>query len=293
MRGIDPKWAALLSALITFELAIGHGTVSLTHAVPAEWIPAVQAWCNIAAVGGTALSTILSLYSSNATGIMISSSIPTSTVIKVFIVGLTASLLFLPTPSRADALTNVKADLAKIGIKPIPTLKVTKTATAPAQTSPILTLDQLMSKIEQITATVVSNTITDIQAANADASTVITPAVVATSTTPAVPAVLRDPIAAACYPALIQFLQSMPTSTPTTGTFIAVQLFQKQRDFVAQVQAGLPTYLKLGCAALLGDEVQIFTAVLGMVGITVGTGGLAGILPATTLLPAIPALVIP
>ena len=40
-----------------------------------------------------------------------------------------------------------------------------------------------------------------------------------------------------------------------------VQLFQKKRDFVAQIQAGIPVYLKLGCAPLLGDEAAIFAGV--------------------------------
>ena len=65
-----------------------------------------------------------------------------------------------------------------------------------------------------------------------------------------------------------------------TGTLIAVQTFQKARDFQAQIQAGLPTYLKLGCAPLLGDEANILVSALNMVGVGVSLGNLTGILPA-------------
>lgn len=289
MRGINPIWPAALSALVALELAVGHGTIQLTNAVPPAWIPIVQAWCNILAFVGTTISGILSAYSSATAGPMIN--IPTSTVAKIIIVTLAASFLLLPTASKADPIADVKADLAKAGIKPIRTLKITKpavTASAPAaQPDVVATLDQFMAKLEAITQTVITNSVADITAANADASTVITPAT-ATSA-----AVVRDPIAAACYPALIQFLQNLPTGTPTTGTFIAVQLFQKKRDFIAQLQAGLPSYLKIGCAALLGSEVQILTQALGLVGITVATGGITGLLPAATLIPALPALALP
>lgn len=284
MHGIDPRWPALLSALVAVEMAVGHGTVSLTNAIPPTWIPYVTAWCNLLAFIGTTISGIMSAYSSSNAGPMMI--VPPSTVAKALIVGLTASLLFVtPTPSKADPIADAKADLAKIGVKSVPTLKVVRTPTvsAPAPQSAATSIDQFMQQLNTITAKIVTDVTADLTAADADAGFVITPATATSAAT------VRDPIAHACYPALIQFLGSLPTATPVSGTIIIAQLFQKKRDFIAQIQAGLPSYLKLGCAALLGDEIHILTTALGMVGVTVGTAGLAGILPASSLL-ALPAL---
>lgn len=50
----------IISALVAIEMAIGHGTVSLTNAIPDSWIPRVQAWCNILAFVGTTIIAALS-----------------------------------------------------------------------------------------------------------------------------------------------------------------------------------------------------------------------------------------
>lgn len=80
-------------------------------------------------------------------------------------------------------------------------------------------------------------TVADLQAADADA------------------VANNDAVAHACYPALEQFVQSLPTSGGTVaGAFSA---FQKTRDLANGVKAGLPTYLKIGCAPLVMDEQQL------------------------------------
>lgn len=201
-----------------------------------------------------------------------------------------AGLMFVPPASaaqlkplqftghiRADAKANLAA--AK-GV----TAPAGASASAPADPNIVTTIDGLLTKLENIQNKIVTDVITDIQAADLDAGAVVTPA------TATVPAVVNDPISHACYPAAVQFLQSLPVAKPTTGTLFGVQLFQKKRDFVNQLKAGLPAYLKIGCGALVGDEVQIFITMMGMVGVTVATGGITGLLPAATLLPAIPAL---
>jgi hypothetical protein len=151
---------------------------------------------------------------------------------------------------------------------------------APAAT-PTDTLANLMSQIEQIQATTITNVIADITAANTDASRIMTPA------TATAPAVVNDPISAACYPAAIQFLQSLPVATPMTGVLFGVQLFQKKRDFIALIQAGLPVYLKLGCLPLLGDEITTFISLMNMVGVKILP------LAATALMPALAPLTLP
>lgn len=130
-------------------------------------------------------------------------------------------------------------------------------------------LTTLMNQIQSVSADVITNVIADINAADADA------AAISTSTNQ-----MNDPIAHACYPAAVKFLQSLPTATAPTGKLDGVQLFQKKRDFVAQIQAGVPVYLKLGCAPLLGDEVQTLISLLGMVGVKVLPAALTALVPA-------------
>jgi hypothetical protein len=198
-------------------------------------------------------------------------------VAKVLIIAL--ALAWLVGAGSAHAATPAKkVDCTLDVFKLTPACKK---ATGTTATNP---LDNLLTKLEKIQTDIVAGVVGDIQAADADAGTIITPANGST------PAVVNDPISHACYPAAVQFIQSLPVAKPTTGApYIFVQLFQKKRDFVNQIKAGLPAYLKIGCGALLGDETQIFVAMLGMVGVTVATGGLAGILPAAAPL-ALPVL---
>jgi hypothetical protein len=55
-------YITIIGFLVALEMAIGHGTVSLTNAVPAAWIPIVQAWCNILAFIGASMVTALSRF---------------------------------------------------------------------------------------------------------------------------------------------------------------------------------------------------------------------------------------
>ena len=171
-----------------------------------------------------------------------------------------------------------------------------KTTPAAAPTTSGDPLADFMAKLEKINADVVTGVIADIQLADNDAATIITPAIPANpSATPPFPgsvAVVKDPISHACYPAAMQFLQSIPAVAAPTGKFVGVQLFQAKRDFITQLRAGLPTYLKLGCAPLLGDEVQIAVQVFNMIGIKVAPAALTAFMPALAPL-TLPGLIAP
>ena len=164
----------------------------------------------------------------------------------------------------------------------------------PAVAAPVLArsndpLTQFMDQLEKVKAENIAAVVADIQAADQDAATVVVPAIPAQPGDPkatppvpandAVPAQVRDPIAHACYPALIKFLESTPTFQPATGKLVGFQLFQRKRDFIAQLKAGLPTYLKLGCAPLLGDEVNTLIQSLAMIGVKIAPAGIAAICP--------------
>lgn len=60
----NPRISLYIAIAVTIEQAIGGGTVLLTDAVPAEWIPFVKSWCLILAFVG---STILTIHLSSAT----------------------------------------------------------------------------------------------------------------------------------------------------------------------------------------------------------------------------------
>jgi hypothetical protein len=129
-------------------------------------------------------------------------------------------------------------------------------------------LTALMAKIQTVQTETIAAVVIDINAADADASAI-------SPTTNQ----MNDQIAHACYPAAVKFLQSLPSATKPTGKFTGVQLFQKKRDFLAQLQAGLPVYLKLGCAPLLGDEIQTFISIMGMVGVKILPAALTAAVP--------------
>jgi hypothetical protein len=293
-NGIDPKWTVYLGMLVAIEQAIGHGTVSLTNLVPADWATYITSWCNFLAFVGTSIMTYQAAVSSSNAGPLIAP-IPDlmKPVVKILIAAFVLSMFLAGGSAQAaQRIARVVKPAVCDPLNLIPGCKqaaqTAATATGAASNpSVVSSIDGLLAKLESIQNSVVVNVITDIQAADADAGTVITPAGTTT------PAVVNDPISHACYPAAVQFLQSLPIAKATTGTLFGIQLFQKKRDFVNQLKAGLPSYLKIGCGALVGDEVQIFITMMGMVGVTVATGGITGLLPAATLLPAIPALSIP
>lgn len=249
MPQVDPKFTFYFG-LWTNVLAFIAG-VSVDHApqMIAQYAPSVQ-WflSNFVQINGIILTALVGV-SSNKPGPLIS--VPASSAKPIVIVALVLAGM-LAFSGDAHAQSGIKVRL------PDP-LKLNQQS--PAADSAPSGLAKFMSDLAALKEEVVNGTVADLQAADADASTL---------TNSADPTSFRDPIAHACYPAAVKFLQQLPAASAPTGTFVAVQMFQKKRDFVMQIQAGLPVYLKLGCAPLLGDEAAIFTKVMGLVGLKVG-----------------------
>ena len=98
----------------------------------------------------------------------------------------------------------------------------------------------------------------------------------------------KDDVAVACFPALKKFLaEQTGTATPSAdqikGVFSAYEAARVARIALEGSLAGgpaLPSYLKLGCAALLQDE-RLFALRLAalIAGAQVGAPGLGGLLP--------------
>lgn len=195
---------------------------------------------------------------------VIQANVKAAAVVAVLVLG---ALFALPGDAAAQGIKvrapqitgDIAADAkANLGIG-------SKQAAPSRAASPVDGLSKIMDSLSAVEQKVVDGAIADINAADADAASLIN-ASDATS--------FKDPISHACYPAAIKFLQSLPVATAPTGEFILVQLFQKKRDFIAQIRAGLPVYLKLGCAPLLGDEAAILGKLLGLIGVKVGLDAL-------------------
>lgn len=157
----------------------------------------------------------------------------------------------------------------------LPGSAVAQTRLLPPRTLSALTptdpLAKIMGDLSAVKTEVVNGVIVDLDAADLDAAQLTNPS----DTTS-----FKDPIAHACYPAAKKFLLSLPTAAPPTGKYVLVQLFQKKRDFISQIKAGLPVYVKLGCTPLFGDEVQTLITLLGMVGVKIIPAALTAALPA-------------
>lgn len=199
----------------------------------------------------------------------------------------TPALAMAKSPDQAAIAAAVKHKPTRVHVAAnagsLPNIFATPTATPPLA-APSDPLASFMADLENVKAETVAGVIADIQAADKSAGTVVTPAILAQTLQDgtqiaAAPEVVRDPVSHACYPAEVKFLQSLPAFQPPTGKFIAVQLFQKKRDFMAQLKAGLPTYLTLGCVPLLGDEINTLVQSLAMVGVKLLPAGIAAICP--------------
>lgn len=103
MKGIDPKWTMYLGLLVAIEQAIGHGTVSLTNLIPADWAPYITSWCNFLAFIGTSIMTWQAAVSSPKAGPAIDTPIAPAAKAAVLLAVLLGSLFVLTGDARAQA----------------------------------------------------------------------------------------------------------------------------------------------------------------------------------------------
>lgn len=206
-------------------------------------------WQKIGHANAAALLQKLTAKPTLAAAMQAATAAPVGAAVKALLLGILIMGLIAPTPGHAAGL--------------------------------VLPSDALGNLIAQITTVrndVVAGVVGDLTAADADAAAVNP-----------VTNQMNDQVAHTCYPAAIKFLQSLPTASQPSGKYVTIQLFQKKRDFVAQLQAGLPVYLKIGCAPLLGDELTTFVKVMALVGVKIAPAALAALFPpaAPVLLPAL------
>lgn len=280
---VDPKftfWFGVWTQILLLLTGVG---VDHAPALIAQYAPDVQWLCGVSYKVNNVVLTALVGISSTQAGPLIS--IPSNMIKPLLLVAAVLAGLF-GFSGRADAATKpLFCDPAHLlpGCK-----KASATTAAPSLADGV---QNLLNELQAANGAFVSNVVAAINEADADAGTVVVPA---NGTTPAQ---VKDPISHACYPAQVQYLNSLPIAQKITvpAPYNVIVLFQYKRDFVNMVLSGqlIPAYLKVGCAALLGNEAAILAATLGVVGIgattiapitafagTLGTAALA--LPAIT-----------
>jgi hypothetical protein len=112
----NPKLGFVLGILVTIEIAVSSGTLSLTHAVPAAWIPTVTAWSGILAFIGSTVLTFLHGYSSGDIGPLVRPPLDRSALQKQATQGVTNG--FLAQPPKLTILILLAAGLVLLLIMP-------------------------------------------------------------------------------------------------------------------------------------------------------------------------------
>jgi len=253
MPQIDPKFMFWFGVWTNVLMLIAGYSVDHAPAIVAQYAPAVQWFCGVSYKINGVILTAMAALSSNKTGVFVSAPaeapvIPPA-IVKVLIAAVLLSAFLFAPPAMAQGQQQ------------------------PRSLKPIDPLQRLIEDISAKKAEFVANVVAAIQEADDDAGTLLNPND---------PTSFRDPISHACYPAQIKFLQSLPQVQVINAKapYNMIVLFQRKRDLVAQIKAGLPVYLKLGCSALIGDEKAIFLQTLAMIGVGVGAGALTGLFPA-------------
>jgi hypothetical protein len=252
------NWVSILGILVAVETQVGNGTMSIAKLFPAVWVPAIQeAMGDLATIG----ALILARGAYGRVPLSDAPVIPSAMVKPIIILAVLVASMFAHAGSAS----------AQILPKPRP---------AAASVDP---LQKIMDDISAKAPAIVANVVAAIQEADDDAATLANPSDLTS---------FRDPIAHACYPAQIKFLQSLPQiqAIKAPSPYNVIVLFQRKRDLVAQIKAGLPGYLKVGCAALLKDEETIFVQTLGLIGVSVGAGVLSGVFPPAAPIAGLPFL---
>lgn len=114
-------WIFYIGLAVAIETAIGHGSVQLTNAVPAAWIPVVQAWCVILAFIGTTIMTALSRFVPTSDEIATKGPFGAGKVLSILALSALVGSLLLPTRANAQTSAPAKAPAAPITTPSYPT----------------------------------------------------------------------------------------------------------------------------------------------------------------------------
>jgi len=139
----DPKFSFWFGIAVTALIGIGSGSVSLTNALPPDWIPYVVAWTKILSFFGSAILTAMHGFSSGGSGPFASpAAAPPKAVIALLAAGLSALVLAWASPADAQQRAPFKptGDL----------IKDVKTASGPAAPAEANPLDELAAKIRKL-----------------------------------------------------------------------------------------------------------------------------------------------
>jgi hypothetical protein len=138
----DPKFAFWFGIAVTALIGIGSGSVSLTNALPPDWIPYVVAWTKILSFFGSAILTAMHGFSSGGSGPFVSGAAAPPKTVAILAVALSTLALTWAAPADAQQRQPFKptGDLVK-------DVKTVNQQGAPADVNP---LDELAAKIRKL-----------------------------------------------------------------------------------------------------------------------------------------------
>jgi hypothetical protein len=100
----DSKFSFWFGIAVTALIGIGSGSVSLTNALPPDWIPYVVAWTKILSFFGSAILTAMHGFSSGGSGPFVSRAAAASkAAVAIVAVGLSALVLAAAGSAQAGS----------------------------------------------------------------------------------------------------------------------------------------------------------------------------------------------
>ena len=264
---IDPKISFWFGVWTSILLLVASGTINFDGALPAAYVPLITRWCSILGTINSAILTAASGYSSSKPGPLTSAAPPsiTPTVVKVLLAAFALSFLLAGgSPAHARAKPHKHVALIMQAAKPRLTgdlakdLGIAKPASATdGDTAADKAVGSFGQEVRKITKALVDKAIADVTAASEDAAR------------------HNDLIAKPCWDANLKLLQGLPSQWENPPADIGIALgIQIQRDLLNSITGNDVTSLKVACAALWGDQLQIVGKVGALLGIRIATGGL-------------------
>lgn len=243
---IDPRvgfWFSIVMAIVSALGICGTQLTTLFGDVMANKILAAIVMLNVI---NSAINAILHAIPSKpgaANEFPLGPSVPKLVIILAI---LALGTLAFPQGASAQVRRQPAINLDPLGLaKP-------KTAATAATSDPLagLNLADIGKKLQTVAKDIVDKGISDLTAASTDAQN------------------RNDKISKPCWDAQVNFLKLLPVEWQTPPTDIGPALaIQISRDLINTVTGNDDGSLKVACAALIGDQINIINQVLAVVGV--------------------------
>ena len=251
---IDPKIALWFGVWTWLLLGIANGSGHLPTTFSKEIADQIISWAAFLGWINTGILTAANGYSYNRAGPL--AGVPAAVAKPIIIVAIVVWALFAfgGTAHAQTTLRPLTGDVRKdLGLKPAATVGTSNAATATDEA-----MGSFGAQVRAITKEIVVKAIADVHAASDDA------------------AKRNDTISKPCWDANLALLKALPSQWENPPTDIGIALgIQIQRDLLNSITGNDASSLKVACAPLWGDQLQIVANVGALLGIKIATGGLA------------------